>query len=271
MSHSSGIMTYKKVKLTWVITAAVMLVSGATTAVFSNDAISDNLSPGEILKKVRENYASLASYSDQGKSVALLNDNVTTITFITRLARTNFYQVEWEQNSESLLVTNDSKILAVWSSGAGDFLEKGAGPEKQPNREVALVKAAEISNGTTATIPRMFFSMPAGDLLDGEMFGEKRQADEKVGGRDCYVLTRESQGRTKTLWIGRQDFLIHQIQTVMSAEAMQAVFANVSEGRPELTAFLQKSPHEFTVTETHTDIVVNQQFSRPDFIPANGE
>jgi outer membrane lipoprotein-sorting protein len=264
-------MTYKKVKLTWVITAAVMLVSGATTTVLSNDAASDNLPPGEILKKVRENYAALASYSDQGKSVAILNDNATTITFITRLARTNFYQVEWEQNSESLLITNDSKIMAVWSSGSGDFLEKGAGPQKQLTREIALVKAAEISDGATVTIPRMFFGMPAGDLLDGEMFGEKRQVDEKVGGIDCYVLTQESQGRTKTLWIGKQDFLIHQIQTVISAEAMQAVFANVSEGRPELAAFLQKSPHEFILTETHSDIVVNQQFLKLDFIPANGE
>jgi outer membrane lipoprotein-sorting protein len=271
MSHSSGIMTYKKVKLTWVITAAVMLVSGATTTVLSNDAASNNLSPGEILKKVRENYASLASYSDQGESVAVLNSIAITNVFVTRLARPNFYQIDWEQNNESLLVTNDVKFLAVWSSGAGNFIEKGAGPQKQPGRAIALVKAAEVSGGAIVMIPRMFFSLETGDVLDSEVFGEKRLADEKAGGIDCYVITREAEGRTKTFWVGKEDFLIRQIQTVMSAQAMQSVFANVDQGRPELAAYLQKSPKEFTTTETHADIVVNQPFVRSDFIPANGE
>jgi hypothetical protein len=128
------------------------------------------------------------------------------------------------------------------------------------NRDIALAKAAAFSSGAAVTIPMAFFSMQSEDELGSLVFGESRQTDGKVGNVDCYVFTRESQGQTKTLWIGKQDFLIHQLRTVTSAEAMQAV----AKWDPEIMSDL----HGFTLTETHTNIVVNKQFLRSDFIPS---
>jgi hypothetical protein len=97
------------------------------------------------------------------------------------------------------------------------------------------------------------------------MSGDKQQADEKVGSIDCYVLTGESQsGETKTFWIGKQDFLIRKVQTVIGANAMQAAWNGVADGCPDMVAAL----HGFTSIETHTNIVLNQQFSRADFVPS---
>jgi hypothetical protein len=265
-------MTCAKLKLVFGIIAAIMLASGATTLVFSDDATGEELSSGDIFKKAQENYASMASYSDQGKVVASLNGSTTVTSFAMRLARTNFYRIEWQQASDSSAITNDTRVQAAWSSGSGDFLEMGNGPEKQEGRRVTLARATDLSGGAAGTIPRTFFNMQWGDQLGGSVFNQSRQADEKVSDVNCYVFTRESQGRTKTLWIGKQDFLIHQIRTEISDEAMQVMYSKAAKGCPEMIALLQKSwPNGFTVTETHFNIAVNQPFVRSDFIPSNGE
>lgn len=264
-------MTNSKINLALGISTTLLLVSGAMTVVLSNDVAADNLSPGQIFQKAQDTYAALTNYSDEGHIIATMNDTTITTAFTIRLARTNFYRVEWEQTVESTYSTNHTEAQAVWSSGSGNFLEMGHGPQNEDSRDIALAKATEVSGGAAGTIPRTFFNMQWGDQLGGSGLNQNQQADEKVGDVDCYVFTRESQGRTKTLWIGKQDFLIHQIRTVTSAEAMQAMLAKAKVD-PELIALLQTGyPHGVTSTETHTGVVVNNQLLRSDFIPTNGE
>ena len=69
---------------------------------------------------------------------------------------------------------------------------------------------------------------------------------ENVGAVSCYVFTKGVLGQTNTLWIGKQDFLIHQVRTIINMEAMPG----------------------FAATETHTNIVVNRKFTRSDFVPS---
>jgi hypothetical protein len=212
-------------------------------------------------------YASLVSYSDEGQIVATMNDTAITTTFTIRLARTNFYRIEWQQNNESPYATNNTQFQAVWSSGAGNHLEMGHGPQNEGTRDAALAKATGISAGAAGTIPRTFFDMQWGDQLNGSGLNQNRQPDEKVGDVDCYVFSRESQRGIKTLWIGKQDFLIHQIRTFTTAEAMRAMMVKVTKGNYEMNSNI----HSFTSIETHTNIIVNMQFSRLDFVPSNGE
>jgi hypothetical protein len=235
--------------------------------ILADEATGDDLSTAQIFKKVQETYASLSSYSDDGRVVTAM-DGDTTLTFIiftTRLARTNLYLIEWNRTGESSCYTGNTGTQGVWSSGAGDFLQAECGVKPQGNREFALANAAAFSGDTTATIPRMFFPQQGDweEQLDGLALNEKRQADGKVGDISCYVFTRESQGQTNTLWIGKQDFLIHQLRTVISTEAVQAAAASGSMD-PELIPAL----HGFTSTETHINIVLNRKFSRSDFIPS---
>src|SRR6267142_2833326 len=140
-------------KLASGITAAIMLVSGAT----ASDAAGDDLAPGEIIRKTQETYASLASYSDEGQIVATMDGTTNTITFTIRLARTNFYRVQWEQNSETSFPPDSARVQAVWSSGAYHFLEMGYGPHDEVSRDIALTEAADLSGGAAVTIPRIFF------------------------------------------------------------------------------------------------------------------
>ena len=246
---------------------AVLLASGTTLVALAGEATGDDLSTTQIFKKVQETYASLTSYSDEGRVVTAM-DGDTTITFIiftTRLARPDFYLIEWNRTGESSCYTTDTSAQGVWSSGAGDFLQAECGVQPQGNREFALAHAAAFSGGATATIPRIFFPQQGDreEQLVDLALREKRQADGQVGDINCYVFTQELRGQTNTLWIGEQDFLIHQIRTVISTEAIQAAAASGSMG-PELIPAL----HGFTSTETHINIVLNRKFSRSDFIPS---
>ena len=228
------------------ICVAALLAGSATPPVFADEAVSNNLPTIQVFKKVKENYASMITYSDEGTVVITMNGN-SAINFSTRLAQTNFYLIQWTRASESTYSATSGKGQAVWSSGAGDFLQAEAGVQFEGTRDIALAHSAIYSGRATATVPQMFFDPQwEGERIDDLVFSVTRCADEKVGNINCYVFTRGAMGATNKLWIGKQDFLIHQVRTVANVESMPA----------------------FTFTETHTDIVLNRKFSRSDFIPS---
>ena len=253
------IMTYAKLKLAIGITAGILLAGGAATVAISQTNGNDRLTTQDIFKQSQDAYASLSSYSDEGKTVATLNDMTLITTFTIKLARPNFYRIAWQQPVHSFY-TNQG---VVWSAGKGDFMVMGdRGAQNQGNRESALSSATGISGSAAATIPGTFFKMKWGNQLGAAASSETRRADEKVGEVVCYVLTSESKGRTRTLWIGKKDFLIHQVRTVTSAEAMKAALdqaAKVTGVHPQIT------PQGITSTETHMNIVANKTFLPADF------
>jgi hypothetical protein len=210
------------------ICVAGLLASSTTPQVFADDVAGNNLPTIQILKKVKDNYASMATYSDEG---CVVTDRGTIINFSTRLARTNSYLIEWHEAGGPSAAASNAGIQAAWSSGAGDFLQADGRVLSPGNREITLTQAAAFSGGATATVP--------------QVFSVTRQADEKLEDISCYVFTRGAMGATNTLWIGKQDFLIHQVRTDAMLKSMPA----------------------FTWTETHTNIVLNRMFSRSDFVP----
>jgi RNA polymerase sigma factor (sigma-70 family) len=261
------LMNYAKLKLAVGITAGILLAGGAATVVLSSDESGAALSPGEIFKRAQENYASMKSYSDEGKTIATLNGTTITTTFAIKLARPDLYRVEWTQ--ATAYFTNSG---TVWSAGNGDFMAQNYGqynakPVKYQDMQSTLATATGISASATATIPGTFFKMNWGDQLGGSTAGEKRQADQTVGNVDCYVFRNDLKGRTKTIWIGKQDFLIHQVRIVTSAADLKAMMTEEAKRHPQIAAQLSKTEYtEDISTETHENISVNQKFSPADFV-----
>ena len=183
-----------------------------------------------------------------------------------KLGRPNFYLIEWQEPVQTFY-TNKG---VVWSSGAGDFLDMRTGngkAQKQRDMKAALSSAAGISGGSSATIPKTFFSMvPGSQLTLVDQAGVTKQADGKVGEVDCYVFAGELKGRKRTIWIGKQDFLIHQVRNVITAAAMKAMLADAAKRHPEIAAHMPKTEYtDSTSTETHQNIVLNQKLSPSDF------
>jgi len=288
------LMTYAKLKLALGISAAIVLADGAITIALSETDSVDNLPPKEIVKKALEKYASLTSYSDTGKTVSVRNGktNIST-TFNIRLGRTNLYRIEWEQTSFPAVPTKG----AVWSAGDGDFSLSGEtsyGPptryEKEQNMGRALAYAGLAGWGAA----NAFFNL--GSSLKALEFGTRidvvRQKDGKIGDADCYVIAGKANNLTRTVWIGKRDFLVHQSQAIekpptpmpANNSALDAEFEReakdiltqmhrditpeaIASKKLELRQAMQEASSSTTIlTETHENIVVNQPFAKEDFV-----
>ncbi len=256
---------FAKLKSALRIGAMIVLAGSVTTTVRADDAPSHQLSTGEIFKKAQEKYASLTSYVDEGKVVSTVNGTTITTAFTTRLARTNLYRVEWEQRFNAAAGQPKGQKQAVWSGGDGDYSDfLGQGPQKQASQEMALASGTGISGGASSSVPGTFYKLNWGNQLGGAVSDQKRQTDEKLGDVECFVLERELKGVTNTLWIGKQDFLIHQVRNITSAETLKIQHEDLAKRMPGMH-LPAVDGNGIISTETHTKIVVNLKLSPEEF------
>ncbi len=246
-------MTWLKIKFAAGFGALALVAGGAATVAISQTSSAGSSSAQEIVKRSQDAYAALSSYSDEGTSVATIGaNNVAPHTFTIKLARPNLYRIEWSQITGFY---NQTGI--AWSDGSGDFTKIASTPRTNSNMEMALSSATGVSGGADGSIPGTFFKMNWGNTLGASMQSATRKPDEKIGDVDCYVLSHEKDGRTRTLWIGKQDFLIRQIENDTPAAALKAVLEAEAKKHPGmgLPTSVAGDSKSF---ETHTNIVVNQ-------------
>ncbi len=221
-------------------------------------------------------YASLSSYSDEGTITTAEGGSEHVFPFHTKLARPNFYQIECKRDFEV-----GEKMAVYWCAGQGDFYDEGAGIKsvsKQAGQIPAGLSKRDLDiylrrlnfhfAGDFGRIPRLFFDdYPLrDDTLTGPILNEKRMADEKIGDADCYVFADKECG-TRTLWIGKQDFLIHQVRLVATAEDAKASVAQIAQNYPFFPSLeRQMNTGPTNETETHLHIIINAQFTKADFV-----
>lgn len=248
-------------KFKWISGICVMsLVLCGRAAVTSGGASAVVLSAGQIFEKMREQYASLSSYADQGQIITTVDGMVITTRFATRLARPALYRIEWDQNRGLPNSTADTGIQGAWCSGAGDYVQMGWGVQRQYTLDSTFANVACSSGGAVTAVPSIFFKADGSGGPD-DVIGLQRLPNDKVGNTECYQLSGQSaSGEAKTFWIGRQDFLIHQIRTEISRKVMQLPLTGLMNNTVKF--------HASCSTETYTNIVINTRFSRADFFPS---
>jgi len=238
-------MTWLKLKFALGSGVALLVTVGAVTVTFSENNKADNLAAKEIAKRSLEKYASLTSYSDTGKSVTLRNGKMIDTTISnTRMEKTNLFRIEWEMIPPQGTPTKN----AVWSAGDGYFCiqaETSYSPPAWSKKEQTIKAALGNAGRASPNVPNAFFNLGSsiGLLATDGRPNVVRQKDGKIGSFDCFVIAWKGEIGATTLWIGKQDFLLHQSQTESA---------------------LGGSPTSFT--ETREDIVINQPFTKSDFI-----
>ena len=130
-----------------------------------------------------------------------------------------------------------------------------------------------LESATPNDIPNIFFNLDISDRLNHSISSEKRQTNEKIGDFDCYVISDDSVLGPRTFWIGKQDFFIHQIRTVVietvdTAKASNNAQTETAQLAPDLPKKPEVKPGDISSieTETHMNIVVNQKFVPTDFV-----
>jgi RNA polymerase sigma factor (sigma-70 family) len=294
-----------KAKLMWALGAGVaaILAGGVAAVAVSHIRTDDTLAAMEIARKSQAAYAALSSYSDEGTVVATGGGSSTTTTFHIRLQRPNLYRVDWTGTGGFY-----TSAGVAWSDGTDNFLvtgragdEEPAKPEKMHDMQFALGAAGGVSATAANTIPPIFFKQGWGDLLGLAGSGRhktKKERDEKVGGVDCQVVScaidsmklPDNKGDTvkitMKLWIGKQDYLIHQVQTTVeqsnlppvqiSDKLVENALAEKNEpATPEAMAAKRTEIEtdtkqgmksgKFVFTQKHENISLNPKFSASDF------
>lgn len=242
-----------------------MLVCGQGAIGSSSDESTANLTGGQIFEKVLEKYASLASYKDQGTITTTIGTTVIFTGFTTTLARPDFYRIEWDQRSTLPYGTEDTGIQGAWAFESGDYLQTQSGFQRQYNRDVNFANVASTSSGGVATVPRMFFGAQGTGGSEAMMIDLTRQPDDKIGNIECFQVSGENaSGETKTFWVGKRDFLIHQIRTDAGHDAMQSAWTGVTKGQVNPPFKLLG----FSSIQTYTNVIVNKHYTRADFVPS---
>ncbi len=248
-------------------TIAVILSFGIPAGQAHAGDAPASLSAAEIIKQAAAKYASLKSYSDEGATASKLGNLIAaSYTFNIKLARSNLYQVIWWEPDQVYTPKG-----VVWSAGNGNFLWMGKSFTKQKcaDQERALASATGISGGVAANIPGTFFKMNWGNQLGVTADGARRKADEKIGDVDCFVLTHGAGGRTNILWIGKNDFLIHQVENDTSAALLKRTLEEQAKKNPQIRTLLETAGSQMfqdsKTVETHRHIVINPLLTATDF------
>lgn len=226
----------------------------------------DGPSAVEIIQKVQDAYAAITDYTDTGKAVTEIDMSGMDLSkmpgipksladspqmkqtmggkqtvqhdFTLKLARPGSYIIEWELKTPAKLVVSMGKG-AVWSDGTSHFLMSFPSQySEMQNREMAL--APSPVGAAANTVPNLFFQGQAG--LGKTLLQIARWPDEKLGDDDCYIVEGLVGGMMKVrYWIRKTDHLICQ-------------------------QMAKASKLKFTLTETYSNIQVNQGLKSTDLV-----
>jgi len=261
-------MTWLKFKYAMSVGTVALLAGGVVTVAISQPSNGGRLGAPEIIKRSQAAYAALSSYSDEGQTVGTVGTaQVAPQKYSIKLARPNLYRIEWTQDSGFYTITG-----SVWFAGSGDFMlmkhsaNAADKPTKYSTMELALSAATGVSGSASGSIPGTFFKLNWGNKLGAAMQTATSKPDEQIDGVDCYVLTHTQAGRTQIMWIGKQDFLIRQIENDTSAADLKATIEAQAKLHPEMQLPTTVGGDVKSV-ETHRNIVTNPTLTKSDFAP----
>jgi RNA polymerase sigma factor (sigma-70 family) len=218
------LMAWSKMQTAIVAGICILITVGTATLLISRPI--ETRHAREILTQTYQKYASLSSYSGTSKSIEKIDNKIITASSTFRLGRTNLYFLECEQHAPTF--TNG---MTVWSDGSGDYWLSRDRVVKNPFSGPAFNLgdvAQYISCGASVVVPAVFFdsyiipqtfaAWRSGKLVNPTAWLDQypvMQPDETVGKTDCYVISIETDEGNAKLWIGKQDFLIHQSEQMV--------------------------------------------------------
>ncbi|MFZ0550490.1 MAG: hypothetical protein WAM21_06755 [Steroidobacteraceae bacterium] len=195
----------------------------------------------DLLRAVREKYASVASYSDTGEVVTRFTDTgmVHRITFSTLYQRPSFFRFAFfRPHAHPPLGQHLTEHAAGHDGAVGYYVVK------RPNNAVtlkspislneAIARAAGISSGSAHTIGRLLLPEVQGEsMLD--LVDARRGEDVAIDGTWCYsIVARTSTGqRQRELCIEKDSYLLRKCITRSGGRESIELRENISIDSPQ--------------------------------------
>jgi outer membrane lipoprotein-sorting protein len=170
-----------------------------------------SLTADEILQAMREKYAKLSSYCDEGRMTRTRNNLHLTyqdVPFRTFFKRPRLYRFEW-------LGEHGLNRESYWSNSDGVFDRQENGSLRRFETLQAIFKAAMVESSYDV----LQFLLPDSVPIYRNFFSEAiRLPDDTADGVPCFHLSgiTPANGNLRELWIGIDDKLLRKVLTVSS-------------------------------------------------------
>jgi hypothetical protein len=164
------------------------------------------MGPRDVLVRMAEMYATLATYRDRGTCTLGGARTPTTVSFATAFARPDRLRLE-------LGILGKRSVLRL-DHGVVEHMEPIAGrgtAEAMPSLAIGIASMTGISFGAAHHVPRMLLP----DHVTGRMLGEGAnpvlQGIEEVEGALCHRIEFSRESTRRWIFIGVGDFLLHRV------------------------------------------------------------
>jgi hypothetical protein len=226
---------------------------------FQSEVVSqagNDLSASNIVALMQRAYATVYTYRDTGQTVSQNGQYIWTNKFSEVLSRMNRYRIEVVTAQNPFSHTNR------WWSDGNSHCWQSDGSIVFKGSEIGTF-LSQVNNDST--VPALFYNLNWGNILANMTYASAtelvRQKDEAVGGVDCYVLEQADRGWT--VMVGKQDFLIRRYRLFIPKTAVTNARTTLS-----ITNTNSQPAHaDITFTQTHENVIVNEDLKREDFIP----
>jgi len=229
-----------------------------------------------------------------------MNGQPLANTFSIKFARPNLYLIQWKRVPVSTPVSprggpRFANQGAVWSANNNHFLLlSNIRYYRFTDANTAFGAAVSSAGSFPLACPVEFFGWDWHALAPGLSAvypGARppnsdfiRSKDVRVGTNDCYVLSAQQPALKITLWIGKQDWLIHQsrltkgampvhplddkaVTELLTARNLPVTPATIAMAKTMMQQQIEQfMKSDITLTETDENISVDETFSKQDFI-----
>jgi outer membrane lipoprotein-sorting protein len=173
------------------------------------------MNPETVFHELRERYAGLRSYQDEGLLLSQLpgSDFVNETKFSTFFRRPNRFRFDWTSHHPYPPLKHITTDHCIWQSASGVYSWwQGRGTESATDLHLAISGAKGVSGGSSYTVPALLLASEP--VFVSERLTVQAVAVGETEGIDCHcVIAFDARKRPYRLYIGREDMLLHRVSS----------------------------------------------------------
>lgn len=180
------------------------------------------MAPETVLRELRERYAAIAYYQDDGVVLDQLpgSDFINETLFTTYFARPARFRFDWISHHPYPPLKHIKKRHRIYQNADGVFslYDWNTEPQRVSDIGLAISGAKGVSRNSSYTVPRMLTCITpafASDFLTVQAVTDGETDDIPCR---CVVAV-DSRQRPYRLYIGRDDLLLYRVSSSVMVEA----------------------------------------------------
>ncbi len=175
--------------------------------------------PDTVLSELRERYAAMSSYQDDGVVLSQYpsSDFINETWFATHFTRPSRFRFDWTSHHPYPPLKHLKSHHRIWENEEGAFLRRYAEPDSEclSDIELAMSAAKGVSQNSSYTIPRMLVGADA--VFASDCLTVQGITDGETDDIPCRcVIAVDSRQRPYRLYIGREDLLLYRVSSSVS-------------------------------------------------------